>query len=172
MMRLPGERRRGNAESDRRARSDSTQTREIVPSARLSFGHTGTKRKPATRAAHLKACRTRPPTPNSPHQPAPAGHPLTRSGTLKDTPRPVAAMRAAHSQPHGRGAATRTPRTPPSPARSPTTAPGPHGVAPTVSRLPRAAKTYRLSCYTPIRPVRPGRPRFAMLRSTAALLGP
>jgi hypothetical protein len=99
-MRLPGERRRGNAESDRRARSDSTQTREIVPSARLSFGHTGTKRKPATRAAHLKACRIRPPAPNSPHQPRPGWTPLARSATLKDTPRPVAAMRAAHSHNH------------------------------------------------------------------------
>src|SRR5205807_3209575 len=149
--RLPGERRRGNAGSDRRARSDSTQTREIVPSARLSFGHTGTKRKPATRAAHLKACRIRPPAPNSPHQPRPGWTPLARSATLKDTPRPVAAMRAAHSHNHTAAALLPALRTR-HPAQ-PCAEPAPRLRRPAPAGRPRQfrgylapAKTYRLPC--------------------------
>src|SRR5712691_8495874 len=42
--------------------------------------------------------------------PAPAGQPPVRSGTLKDTPRPDTATRVAHSHSrHGLGTTTRTP---------------------------------------------------------------
>ena len=58
-------------------------------------------------------------------------------------------MRAAHSHNHTAAAlppALRARHPALRGARTPTTAPGPRGAAPTVSRLPRAAKTYRLSC--------------------------
>src|SRR5260221_2124502 len=71
--------------------------------------------------------------------PAPAGHPPARCGTLKHTPRPATAMRAAHSHSrHGRGvepqpARSRSPHPPTklSPAQGPhrPTAPGPRGMA-------------------------------------------
>ncbi len=82
-------------------------------------GTTGARRKTATRAAHLTVCRTRPGA--GPVLPGPAGtgHACTRPGTLEDTPRPVTAMRAAHSH-------------------SPTAAappPAPHGVPPCGARI-------------------------------------
>jgi hypothetical protein len=145
MVRLPGERRGGNAESDRRARGDSTQTHEIVPTARLLFGHAGAKRIPAKTGSTPQSVPH--PAGTEPAIPGPAwtGHACTRPGTLEDTPRPVTAMRAAHS--HSPTAAAPPPaheRRPAPQSPHPRLRRPPRGMVLTVSRLPHAAKTYRL----------------------------
>ena len=85
----------GKAESDRRARSDSTPARMIAPSAKLACGHEGTKQNTASRAAR--------------HDHAmPAGW-TTRpaSATLEPVTAPAGA-RAAHLSPQRRPVTTRS----------------------------------------------------------------